>query len=165
MSVVMPFSFAFALGLGAYLRQAALSLHRAPPAFSEALSSYYQANGLPHPAHVLIYIDSLSNLDTSKFQKLVGRISGAHIAFSDPELSQIKACLYTFGTVLDRKVVESYSEQNRIRMSLSDGEELVRKKLGSHVDKIERIEHLNQSAGIILKPLHELAGAHWPDSY
>jgi hypothetical protein len=67
----MYFSISFALGLLAYLRQAALSLHRAPT--SKAMRSYYESHGLPPPARVAAHIDAPAQPRASMVANLLQR--------------------------------------------------------------------------------------------
>lgn len=160
----MLFSLSFALGLLAYLRQAALSLHRAPTAFCEAMRSYCEAHALPHPARVAAFIDLAAPSHESKVSKVMGSLFRSAVVFSDAELEELRVALQALETVLEKRVVESEAERIRIRLALSSAEELVRRKLGKHAGKVERIEHLNESPDLELKPLGDLVGARWPDS-
>ena len=160
----MHFSISFALGLLAYLRQAALSLHRAPSAFCEAMRSYYDARNLPQPLRVVACIDATSPPKSGPIRSLFDRVSRSIVVFDEAELTKIREALRALEAVLAKQVVESDSERTRIRLSLSSAEELVRGKLGRNGDQVDKIEHLNESPGLALKPLQELVGANWPDS-
>ena len=107
----MLFSRSFVLGLFSYLRQAELSLDRAP----EGLKS-------------------------------------------------IRESLLALESLLEMRVAKSHEERIRIRLDLSDAEELVWRKLGRHARQVELVEHLNQNSRLATRPLSELAGASWPES-
>lgn len=160
----MMYSVSFAVGLLAYLRQAALSLHRAPSAFSEAMRSYYESHGLPHPSRVVACIDVSAQRHASSVAEFFARFSQDSVVLSAAETAEVTAALRTLETVLEKQMTDLDSERIRIRLSLSRAEDLVRRKLGRRAGEVEKVEHLNSSPGLALKPFGELAGAHWPDS-
>lgn len=160
----MLFSSWFVLGLLAYLRQAALSFHRAPAAFCEAMCAYYAAHKLPRPGRVLACIDTPLPAHASRVARLTPVVLRRAIAMNEAELKEVRAALCALEAVLGKQVIESDSERVRIRLLLAGAEELVRRKLGKRADRVERIEHLNESPGLDLNPLGELAGANWPES-
>ena len=57
-ATVSSYSPDFLLGPYAYLVQAALSLHRAPAEFGEAMRTYFVDQRLPEPARVLECLDA-----------------------------------------------------------------------------------------------------------
>ena len=160
----MVFSSWFALGLLAYVRQAALSLHRAPAVFCEAMRAYYAARNLPSPGRVLACIDTPLPADVSKVPTLIRVVLRRSIAMSEAELKELRAALRALEAVLGKQVTESDAERVRIRLMLSGAEDLVRRKLGKRADRVDRIEHLNENLSLDLKPFGELAGANWPES-
>jgi hypothetical protein len=160
----MSCSVSFALGLLAYLRQAALSLHRAPSVFCDAMRSYYESHYLPQPISVVACIDAASQPDGGSIKTLLNRISGTVVVFDEAELKEIRGALRALEAVLANRVVECDSERTRIRLSLSSAEDLVRRKLGRKGDQVDKIEHLNESPGLSLRSLSELVGERWPNS-
>jgi hypothetical protein len=159
----MYFSTSFALGLYAYLRQAALSLDRAPTSFREAMRSYYDSHGLPPPARVAAHIDAPAQPPASMVANLLQRLFRNAVSLNETELREIRTALRGLETVLESQVVESNYERVRIRLALSHAETLVDRKLGRYAGRIQMIEHLNENPCLDLKPLGELVGANWPD--
>jgi hypothetical protein len=49
-------------------------------------------------------------------------------------------------------------------LALSAAEELIRRKLGVQSKDVDKVEHLNETPGLGLKPFSEVAGVRWPDS-
>ena len=159
----MYLSFSFALGLLAYLRQAALSLDRAPTSFREAMRSYYDSHRLPPPARVAAHIDAPAQPRASMVANLLQRLFRNAVSLSETELREIRTALRGFETVLENQV-ESNSERVRIRLALTNAELLVHRKLGRYAGRVQMIEHLNESLYLDHKPLGELVCANWPDS-
>ena len=159
----MLLSRSFVLGLLAYLRQAALSLHRAPVSFSKAMHDYYDAHMIPGPGRVVARIDAIAQAGKTA-RELTARVSGSAITFSAEDLSAVRDALRALETALEMRAVESDTEKIRIRLLLSEAEELVRQKLGRQAGQVEKIEHLNQTSGLGLRPLGELVGSGWPES-
>lgn len=56
----------FTLGLFAYLRQAGLSLDRAPREYRKAMIEYYEQHFIPFPARVLAELDRLSLMPSER---------------------------------------------------------------------------------------------------
>lgn len=156
----MLLSRSFVLGLLAYLRQAALSLHRAPGFFVAPMRDYYAARELPSPARVITHIDTTTRAGAG----LVARLFGRSIVLDDNELFTVGDSLRTLQAILDGQVVESEEEKVRLRIVLSGAEELIRRKLGRQAREVENVEHLNETPGLGLRPLSEVAGVGWPDS-
>jgi hypothetical protein len=162
------FSRSFALGLLAYLRQAALSLHRAPACSGEAMREYYDAHNIPSPARVIARIDATMEAHGTTVAKqgreLVARLLGNSITIAEDDLVAIRGSLHALKTLLQRQAVESDAERIRIRLALSGAEVLVRRRLGRYAAQVEKVNHLNETPGLGLRPLSELAGAGWPES-
>ena len=156
----MLVSRSFVVGLFVYVRQAALSLHRAPAAFLAAMRSYYETHGLPRPERVVAHIDAA----LSKRAGVLGRLLGSSIAFDEKELLSVRHTLHELQTILDGRAVESDEEKVRIRLALSAVEELIRRKLGRQSGSVEKVEHLNETSGLGARPFSEVAGVGWPDS-
>lgn len=156
----MLLSRPFVRGLLAYLRQAALSLHRAPASFLEPMRDYYHAHMLPSPARVIARIDATAKPGGG----LVARLFGASVTISEEDLAAIRNSLRALHAVLEGQVVESDVEKIRIRLALSGAEELVRRRLGRHASQVDKVRHLNETCGLGLRPLNELAGPRWPES-
>lgn len=159
----MYFSTSFALGLYAYLRQAALSLDRAPTSFCEAMRSYYDSHGLPTPACVAAHLDAPAQPRASMVANLLQRLFRRAVSLNKTQLREIRTALRGLEKVLEGQVVEA-SERMRIRLALSMAESLVRRKMRRYERRVEMIEHLNEAPRFDHKPLGELVGANWPDS-
>jgi len=155
----MLVSRSFVVGLFVYVRQAALSLHRAPEAFLAAMRSYYGTHGLPRPERVVAHIDGA----LSRRAGVLERLLGSSISFDEKELMSIRHSLHELQTTLDGKAVESDEEKVRIRLALSAVEELIRRKLGRQSSRAEKIEHLNETSGLSARSFIEVVGAGWPD--
>jgi hypothetical protein len=161
------FSRSFALGLLAYLRQAALSLHRAPASFGEAMREYYDEHNIPSPARVIARIDATTEADDTTVakqgRKLVARLFGYSITFGEEDLVAVRGSLRALETLLQRQAVELDAERTRIRLALSRAEGLVRRRLGRRAAQVDKVKHLNETSGLGLRPLSEIAGARWPE--
>jgi hypothetical protein len=160
------FSRSFALGLLAYLRQAALSLHRAPASFGEAMREYYDEHNIPSPARVIARIDATTEADDTTVAKrgreLVARLFGYSITFGEEDLVAVRGSLRALERLLQQEV-ELDAERIRIRLALSRAEELVRRRLGRRAAQVDKVRHLNETPGLGLRPLSEIAGAGWPE--
>lgn len=127
------------------------------------MRGYYESHGLPSPARVLIQIDATRGV-VKLGGGLMARLFGSSIAFSDEDLKAVRSALRALQTVLETRAVETDEERIRIRLQLSAAEELVRQKLGRHAAQVEKVEHLNETPGLGLRPLSELVGVGWPES-
>lgn len=156
----MLLSRSFVLGLFVYVRQAALSLDRAPASFSLPMRDYYDKHRLPSPARVTSRIDATLSMRAH----VLGRLFGSWVAFNEQELMAVRDSLHKLQAILDGHVPESNEEKVHIRLSLAAAEELIRRKLGKQSNGVEKVEHLNETPGLGLKPLSEMAGVGWPDS-
>lgn len=156
----MLLSRSFVVGLFVYVRQAALSLHRAPESFLAAMRNYYDAHQCPRPEHVVARIDAT----VSTRADVLGRLLGSSIPFTERELSAVRQSLHELQAILDGQAVESAEEQIRVRLALAEVEELLRRKLGRQSHEVGKVEHLNETPGLGQRPFAELAGVEWPDS-
>src|ERR1044072_7334344 len=123
----------FALGLFAYVRQAALSLHRAPENYREAMVQYYAQQSIPSPQRVLAEIDRLSRGHdremARKFSKFVGVLFGRSVMLKADELSEIRNSLQQLGRVMNLDSLVTDADRIAVRMSLSSAESRLRTHL------------------------------------
>jgi hypothetical protein len=150
----------FAIGLFVYVRQAALSLDRAPAAFREPMCSYHHAHGLPCPQHVVARLAATLSRRAGVWARLIGK----SISLSERELLEVQDALRDLQTIINGTAVESNSEKVRIRMALSNVEFLLRNKLGRQIRGVEMVSHLNQSPHLCALSFRAAVGSGWPDS-
>jgi hypothetical protein len=124
------------------------------------MRSYYDAHRLPRPERVAAHIDAAA----SSRGGVLARLLGSSIAFNEKELMAVRHSLRELQAILDGKAVESDEEKARIRLSLSATEELIRRKLGPQSRNVEKVEHLNETPGLGVRPFSEVAGLGWPES-
>jgi hypothetical protein len=117
---------------------------------------------------VIARIDALEKGQEEKragwSKELLARLSEDSISFTGPELDQLRHSLRALASVLEGTVVESDAERLRIRLMLSRAETLVREKLPRQASRADKVEYLNATPGLGLRPLGELVGDAWPDA-
>jgi hypothetical protein len=157
----------FALGLLAYIRQAALSLDRAPNSFVEPMQYFYNARIIPPPFAVIRRLESLSGkryFDGINIKTIINRMTGRVVGINKEKLKVILEALHKLDALLNGRVVQTASERVVIRLLLSKAEELIRQSLGAaYSAKADNIDHLNATEGQALKEFREIAGSGWPE--
>jgi hypothetical protein len=148
----------FAMGLFVYVRQAALSLDRAPAAFREPMCSYSHTHGLPCPQNVVARLDATLSRRASIWAQVIGK----SVSLSERELLEVRDALRDLQMIIDGTAVESNLEKVRMRMALTNVEVLLSKKLGRKVRAVERIAHLNQAPHLWHMKFRDAAGSAWP---
>jgi hypothetical protein len=159
----------FAIGLLAYLRQADLSIHRAPGSFSAPLRAFYAERGIPAPDRVLAELEALeadgSAVARGRLRRLIGRLSGSLISLSPRDIGVVRRSLTGLCETLKGQVEGHDPDRWRIRTTLSHAQEPLRRRLRRRDQTFAmNVEHLNQNACLSMKPLGEIAGSAWPES-
>lgn len=157
----------FALGLFAYVRQAALSLHRAPENYREAMVQYYAQQSIPSPDRVLAELDRFSHghdRETANgLGKFVGVLLGRSVSVNASEFSEIQNSLRQLRHLLNTDTLAMDVDRISVRMALSTAEVRLRRRLRLRPDSdAERIDHLNATTRLQLRPLSQIAGPSWP---
>lgn len=185
MSELCRFRFSLALGVSSYLRQAALSLHRASALGS--LVEYYRTQ-VRQPVHrvgeVLDTICSApdashTRLDRSSaiqrmsrpvwslskvFLSFWGRLVGGTVLVPLDELGFVRATLREFSDVVDAGWAISTDQKNELRMNLQCASDLLAGAVWRKdaTARIERVEHLNHADHLrALVPVEQIAGEGW----
>jgi hypothetical protein len=150
----------FALGLRAYIRQAALSLDRAPLEYRSAMLDYLRERGSPPPNEVLDALANMCRRNVGRFKSLLLPLGGSVIALSDSERSQLLGVLEDLHALLFDSMDEQTS-RGRVRLKLSYAEDMLRGKLGRRNERLaNRVEHFNMGIADSL-PISEIAGPNW----
>jgi hypothetical protein len=156
----------FVLGLFAYVRQAALSLDRAPKPVGKAMCDFYEEHKLPSPAQVIENVDAIAkphqSIPRGWILALKARLHKDPIRLREEELGAVLSALRGLESVLETSIGEDDAERVQIRLALSRSEELLRRKLGRFEDEVREVEHLNAASHLCLKPLKELVDPKWP---
>jgi hypothetical protein len=156
-------SISFAQSLYAYVRQAALSLHRTPATYRKTMLHYYQSHDVPGPGRVLSGLEAQLKTTKPRTFQLLCRLVGTSIALDTACCESVKNALRGFEFALKKNHAETDSEKIKVRLALSNAEALLRQKLGRRSRRVANVKHLNETPDPLLKPLSELVQPGWPD--
>ena len=90
-------------------------------------------------------------------------LTGNSINLTEKDCRAVRDSLHNLEDVLENRLDESDAQRIRIRLSLSEAEEVVRRALDrSDVAVAEKVDHLNATSGLGVRPLREIIGPTWP---
>ncbi len=154
----------FVFGLFVYIRQAALSLHRAGPDPRQSLRRFYSSNDLPLPAKIGRILGKLNRRPAPKhLPRVATEVLFRRKIWLDTEmLNRLIDSLQSLSRILsDSNTPED--TRIKVRLELSILEELVRRKLPRRMAKAGTyVEHFNQNESLRLRSFHDIVGRDWP---
>jgi hypothetical protein len=163
----MLMSKQFLFGLNAYVRQAALSLHRTPNNDLEALGAFYADNRIPLPHEVVQQLDRFLPGGDSEVKgslnAAIGLLTGQLSVLNRTRLLELRQALDEYGRLLRNLHNSSEEERGRLRLRLSYADAYLWRKLSSRLeDEVSKVDHLNAAEFHPHRTLREIVGDRWP---